>query len=398
MEATSTAATRLPGESCFPEKYARGLLGRVRELALVFLRLGTTAFGGPAAHLAMMDHEFVRRRAWLTREQFLDLVGAAGLIPGPSSTEVAIYIGYRRAGWRGLIVAGVCFILPAAILVTAIGWAYVRFGRLPAAEGVLYGIKAAIIAVILQAVVGLARTAIKTKWIFALGVLAALASALGASPIVVLLVSGFAASIPRWIRRSDTSSALLVGPGLLAVPTAVASSVSLVTLLLVFLKFGAVVFGSGYVLLAFLRADLVDRLHWLTEAQLIDAVAVGQFTPGPVFTTATFVGYVVAGLPGAVLATVGIFLPSFVLVAASAQLIRRVRESPTASSFLDGVNVASLALMMVVSVALARAAIVDLPTALLAVASLVVLLRWRVNSAWLVLLGGVVGAVVHRQP
>jgi len=365
----------------------------VRELALAFLRLGTTAFGGPAAHIAMMEDEFVRRRAWLTREQFLDLVGAAGLIPGPSSTEVAIYVGYRRAGWRGLLVAGLCFILPAALMVTAIAWAYVRYGQLPAVGGVLYGVKAVIIAIVARALVAFGRTAIKSAWLVALGVGAAIASALGVSPVLVLLAAGVISAAARL--RSRPRMAALIWPGPLGASAVAAAPPVLVKLFFVFLKIGAVVFGSGYVLLAFLRADLVEGTHWLTEPQLIDAVAVGQFTPGPVFTTATFIGYVVAGIPGAIVATIGIFLPSFLLVAVSGPLIPRMRRSRIAGAFLDGVNVAALALMTVVCVQLGRAAIVDVPTALFAVVSAAALFRWRVNSAWLVFGGGLLGAVVR---
>jgi len=384
----------------------------VRELALVFLRLGTTAFGGPAAHIAMMENELVRRRAWLTREELLDLVGAAGLIPGPSSTEVALYIGYRRAGWRGLLLGGLCFIMPAALMVTAIAWAYVRFGRLPAVSGVLYGIKAVIIAIVAQALVAFGRTAIKSRWLLLLGAGAAAADALGASPVLVLAAAGLVRALGVIARRPKSdgdddsagakTSALWPGgatglSGISAAGGAMASAaapVSISKLFLVFLKIGAVVFGSGYVLLAFLRTDLVQSTHWLTEAQLVDAVAVGQFTPGPVFTTATFIGYVVGGVPGAIAATIGIFLPSFLLVAVSGPLIPRLRRSPVAGAFLDGVNVASLALMAVVGVQLGRAAIVDVPTALLAVASAAALFRWRINSAWLVLGGGLAGALV----
>jgi chromate transporter len=365
----------------------------VRELALAFLRLGTTAFGGPAAHIAMMEDEFVRRRAWLTREQFLDLVGAAALIPGPSSTEVAIYIGYRRAGWRGLLVAGLCFILPAALMVTAIAWAYVRYGRLPAVGGVLYGVKAVIIAIVAQALVVFGRTAITSAWLGALGIAAAVASALGVSPVLVFLAAGAVSAAARL--RPGGRMAALIGPGPLAASALVAGPAGLLKLFFVSLKIGALVFGSGYVLLAFLHADLVEGTHWLTEPQLIDAVAVGQFTPGPVFTTATFIGYVVAGVPGALVATIGIFLPSFLLVAVSGPLIPRVRRSRVAGAFLDGVNVAAIALMAVVAVQLGRAAIVDLPTALIAAASAAALFRWRVNSAWLVFGGGLLGAVVH---
>ncbi|HEY2517612.1 MAG TPA: chromate efflux transporter [Polyangiaceae bacterium] len=371
----------------------------MRELALAFLRLGFTAFGGPAAHIAMMEDQFVRRRAWLTREQFFDLVGAAGLIPGPSSTEVAIYVGYRRAGWRGLLVAGLCFILPAALMVMAIAWAYVRFGRLPAAGGALYGVKAVIIAIVVQALVAFGRTALKSRWLLVLGLAAVVASAARVSPLLVLVCGGLANLAPRAAQgspREGTSAAFLLQGALGASAAGVgATSAGLAKLFAVFLKIGAVVFGSGYVLLAFLRTDLVERTHWLTEAQLIDAVAVGQFTPGPVFTTATFIGYVVAGAPGAVVATVGIFLPSFVLVALSGPLIPRLRRSRLAGAFLDGVNVTSLALMAVVAAQLARAAIVDVPTALFGMASAVALFRWRINSAWLVLAGGFLGAVVQ---
>ena len=366
----------------------------VREIAFAFLRLGTTAFGGPAAHIAMMEDEFVRRRAWLTREQFLDLVGAAGLLPGPSSTEVAIYVGYRRAGWRGLVLAGTCFILPAAVLVTAIAWSYVRFGRLPAASGALYGIKPVIIAVVLQALVGFARAALKNRWLAAVAAVAAAASVLQVTPALVLLGAGLACALARGLGRPG-GAALWVAPLTAASPKGAIGAASLAKMSLVFLKIGAIVFGSGYVLLAFLRADLVQRAGWLTDAQLVDAVAVGQFTPGPVFTTATFIGYLVAGVPGAVVATVAVFLPSFALVALSGPLLRRVREWPAASSFLDGVNVASLALMGVVAVELGRSAIVDLPALLLAVASVAALLRWRPNSAWLVAGGAAIGAFLQ---
>jgi chromate transporter len=368
----------------------------VRDLALAFLRLGFTAFGGPAVHIAMMEEEFVRRRQWLTREQFLDLVGAAGLLPGPSSTEVAIYIGYRRAGARGLLAAGLCFILPAAVLVTVIAWAYVRFGRLPSAGGALYGIKAVIIAVVVQALIAFGRTALKTWGLALLGAAAVIANAANASPLAVLVVAGIVNAGVRWrAGRAPGPGALVWGLPGAAIGASAAGAVTLPKVFAVFLKIGAVVFGSGYVLLAFLRSDLVEQTHWLTEGQLIDAVAVGQFTPGPVFTTATFVGYLLAGVPGAAVATAGIFLPSFVLVAASGPLVARVRRSVPLSAFLDGVNVASVAIMAVVTARLARAAIVDIPTAALAIASAIVLIRWRLNSVWLILVGGVAGAALR---
>jgi chromate transporter len=365
----------------------------VRELALAFLRLGTTAFGGPVAHIAMMEQEFVRRRAWLSREEFLDLVGAAVLIPGPSSTELAIYLGYRRAGWRGLLVAGFCFILPAALMVTAVAWAYVRYGQLPAVSGMLYGVKPVIIAIVAQALLVFGRTAVRSAWLAAIGIAAAFASALGVSPVLVLFAAGAVCAAAR--AHPGRRMAAWIGPAPLGASAVLAAPAGLLKLFLVFLKVGALVFGSGYVLLAFLRGDLVEGTHWLTEPQLIDAVAVGQFTPGPVFTTATFIGYIVAGVPGALVATIGIFLPSFLLVAVSGPLIPRVRRSRIAGAFLDGVSVAAVALMGVAGVQLGRAAIVDVPTALIAAASAGGLCRWRVNSAWFVLGGGLLGALFH---
>jgi chromate transporter len=363
------------------------------------LRLGTVAFGGPAAHIAMMEDEVVRRRQWLSRDDFLDLLGATNLIPGPNSTELAIHIGHRRGGWRGLLIAGVCFIVPAFVLVFAIAWAYVRFGKLPQAQALLYGIKPVIIAVVLQALWALGRSAMKSVWLGALGVIAVAASVRGVHELVVLLAAGMAAGIFEAVaaRRSSSSSALVIAPVLstASLMSAVgAAGAQLPTLFLVFLKIGSVLFGSGYVLLAFLRADLVERLRWMTEAQLLDAIAVGQVTPGPVFTTATFIGYVLAGPSGAVLATIGIFAPAFVFVALSGPLVPRLRKSPAAGAFLDGVNVASLALMAVVTWQLGRAALVDVWTIGLAALSSVLLLRWRVNSAWLVLGGAIAGLLL----
>lgn len=365
--------------------------GDRRTVALSFLRLGITAFGGPAAHIALMEHEFVRRRQWLTASEFLDLVGAASIIPGPSSTEVAIYVGYRRAGVAGLALAGVCFILPAALIVSAIAWGYVRFGALPAAAGVLRGVEPVVVAVIAQALWTFGRAAVKSAALGALGAAALALSLAGTSPLLLLLAAGAIA-----VATSAVGAGRLAGLALPAAPAGlaagpVAGTVTLAKLFLVFAKAGSVVFGSGYVLLAFLRGDLVERLRWLSERQLVDAVAVGQLTPGPVFTTATFVGYVLRGPAGALVATVAIFLPSFLLVAASGPLIPRLRRSALAGAFLDGVNVASLGLMAAVSARLARAAIVDLPTAAIAAVSLGLLLRFRINSAWLVAGGAVAG-------
>jgi chromate transporter len=344
--------------------------GPLREVISLFLRLGFTAFGGPAAHIAMMEDETVRRRGWLTREQFLDLFGAASLIPGPSSTELAIYLGFRRAGWPGLVAGGVCFILPAALMVATIAWAYVRYGSLPQAAALLYGIKPIVIALVIQALWNLGRAAVRGGLLFGVVVASLVAALLGAPPLLVLVGAALVALAARSGR-------------LYAVP--------LWPLFIVFLKLGSVVFGSGYVLLAFLRDDLVTRLHWLTESQLLDAVVVGQFTPGPVFTTATFIGYVVAGGSGAAVATIAIFLPGFLLVAASGPLIPRLRSSRLAAAALDGVNAGSVALMAAVTWQLGRAALVDVPTMVIALAGAVLLFRFRMNSAWLVLAGGALG-------
>jgi len=361
------------------------------ELARLFLKLGTIGFGGPAAHIAMMEDEVVRRRGWLTREQFLDYLGATNLIPGPNSTELAIHIGHARAGWPGLVVAGICFILPAALIVTAVAWAYVRFGTLPAIEGVFYGVKPVVIAVVVQALLGLGKAALKSPTLMALGLAAVIAAATGVHELVVLFAGGAAMALLSRATGGTTSALVALGSPL--VLTGAVAPFSLGTLFGVFLKTGAVLFGSGYVLLAFLRADLVERLGWLTEQQLLDAVAIGQVTPGPVFTTATFVGYVLGGGPGAAVATVGIFLPAFFFVALSGPLVPRLRRSPTAGAVLDGVNAASLALMAVVTWQLARAALVDPATILLAGASAVLLLRYRVSSAWLVLSGAIAGVI-----
>ncbi|MBI3796768.1 MAG: chromate efflux transporter [Deltaproteobacteria bacterium] len=375
----------------------------LKELALLFFRLGTTAFGGPAAHIAMMEDEVVRRRSWLTHQQFLDLLGVTNLIPGPNSTEMAIHIGYQQKGWAGLLVAGNCFILPATLLVALLAWAYVRFGTLPEVAGLLYGLKPVVIAVVLQALWGFALVALKTRGLIVTGLVAAALNVLGVHELVVLLGSGCAVPLYRWgIRQRQQLSALSLTVGAtapIAAFTPVATTVTtsalvplgLWKLFLFFLKVGSVLFGSGYVLLAFLRADLVERWRWLTEGQLLDAIAVGQVTPGPVFTTATFIGYLLAGPVGAVVATVGIFLPAFFFVAISGPLVRRLRHSPMAGAFLDGVNVASLALMVVVSWQLGREAVVDFTTAALGIISLILLIRFRLNSAWLVLGGGLVG-------
>lgn len=375
------------------------------ELAGLFLKLGTISFGGPAAHTALMEAEVVRRRKWLTHQEFLDLVGATNLIPGPNSTELAIHIGHRRAGWPGLVVAGACFILPAMLIVTAIAWAYVRFGKLPEATALLYGVKPVIIAIVVQALWNLGKSAVKTKLLATAGIIAAAASFFGGNELLVLFGCGFALLAIRVADKKKPAAAGGFAPIFAALPdasttvatatatVAIAAPFNLNLMFFFFLKVGAVLFGSGYVLLAFLRADLVERWHWLTETQLLDAIAVGQFTPGPVFTTATFIGYLLSGPVGAVVATVGIFLPAFIFVALSSPLIPKLRASPLAGAFLDGVNIASLALMAVVTWQLGASALVDWLTLALAGIAAALLLRWKINSVWLVLGGAGVGLI-----
>ncbi|HKZ70706.1 MAG TPA: chromate efflux transporter [Anaerolineales bacterium] len=318
------------------------LAQRLSEVAALFLRLGLTAFGGPAAHIALMHTEVVKRRGWLTDQEFLDRVGATNLIPGPNSTEMAIHIGYLRAGWPGLVVGGACFILPATSIVMGLAWAYVRFGALPQVEGLLYGVKPVVVAIVAQAEWTLGRKAVKGLLTGIVGIAALMLYFLDVNEIALLFAGGLvvmvAANLSR-LRKSSTPLYLLpfVGTSLAALA---ATPFSLPILFITFLKIGAVLYGSGYVLLAFLRADFVARLGWLTESQLLDAVAVGQVTPGPVFTTATFIGYILGGVPGALLATIGIFLPAFVVVAVSNPLIPRLRRSVWVSSLLDGVNAA----------------------------------------------------------
>ena len=404
--------------------------GSLRELATLFLRLGITAFGGPAAHIAMMRDEVVDRRRWLTDKEFLDLVAATNLIPGPNSTELAIHLGYRRGGLAGLALAGVCFILPAALIVAGIAWGYARYGETPQVGWLMYGIGPVVIAIVVQALVKLGQAAL-SRWAYAPVGAVALAAVLGGANELAVLAAGGIIGLALALRPSGTGgsaavlawlAALVTAPAHLARSTApamaqagatagTASSAGAVAgttlagaaaagaavpftltgLALFFLKVGSVLFGSGYVLLAFLRADLVERWGWLTDQQLIDAITVGQVTPGPVFTTATFIGYLLGGWAGATLATAAIFAPGFFFVAVTQPLIPRLRASRALGGLLDGVVAASLGLMAAVTWQLAQAAVVDVTTALIASTAAVVLFRWRPNSTWLILGGAAAG-------
>ena len=377
----------------------------LREVAGLFLRLGFTSFGGPAAHIALMHEEIVTRRKWLDEQQFLDLLGATNLIPGPNSTEMAIHTGYERAGWPGLVAAGACFITPAMLIVMALAWVYVRFGQTLQAGGILYGVKPVVIAIILKALWDLGRRAVK-GWLTGLaGGGALLLYLLGVNEILLLFAGGLAvmlgANIQR-LREKKLSAAFLPWLGFelqaLGLPALAAAPFGLPLLFLTFLKIGAVLYGSGYVLLAFLRADFVTRLGWLSDRQLLDAIAVGQVTPGPVFTTATFIGYLLGGVKGGLLATLGIFLPSFIFVALSNPLIPKIRGSAWVSGLLDGVNAASLGLMAAVTLQLAQDALLDPLAVALALASAVLLLRFKINPTWLIAAGAAIGVVKSLIP
>ena len=368
----------------------------LRELAQLFLKLGTVAFGGPAAHIAMMQDEVVDRRSWFSRQRFLDLVGATNMIPGPNSTELAIHIGYERAGWAGLFVAGSSFILPAMFIVMGFAWAYVEYGSTPTGEALLYGVQPVVIAIVAHALARLAPTAARNWLLRAVVVAAAVLFLTGTNELLILFGLGLLVmAVHGWARFGFGATHMLFPLPVVVLAQDAGTSVTFDRLFLVFFKIGAVLYGGGYVILAFLQNDFVDRLGWLTQQQLIDAVSVGQVTPGPVFTTATFIGYVLKGVPGALLATLAIFLPSFVFVAISHRYIERMRSSPWFSGLLDGVNAAAVGLMGGVTVQLAREAIVDPTTVVVAVAALVLLVATRINSALLILAGGAIGLVVE---
>lgn len=369
----------------------------LKELATVFFKLGTIAFGGPVAHIAMMEEEIVNRRRWISSEKLLDLLGVTSLIPGPNSTELAIHIGYERAGWKGLFVAGSCFILPAMTLVWILAAIYDRYQTLPQIEGLLYGIKPFILLIIVKALWKLGKKAVKdlTTAIAAIGVIIAFFA--GVNEIVLLLLAGLGVMLAHNLASINGATGItLITLARADIQTSSSTknlSESWWSVFLFFLKVGSVLYGSGYVLLAFLQRDLVERSQWLTSQQLLDAVAIGQITPGPVFTTATFIGYLLAGNMGAIAATIGIFLPAFILVGVINPWVDKLRQSVWLSGFLDGVNAASLGLMTTVTYTLARTAVVDWFTVLLLILGAIALFRYRVSSIWLIVFGAIAGLI-----
>ena len=368
-------------------------MSRLTEVAALFLRLGFTAFGGPAAHIGIMHDEVVVKRRWLTDEKFLDLLGATNLIPGPNSTEMAIHIGYVRAGWPGLILGGLGFILPATFIVLVLSWLYVLYGTTPQAGWLLYGIKPVVVAIIAQALWTLGTKALKNRTVILIGVVVFGLYFLGVNEILLLFGAGLVYMFISNVQGPKTIHPLALLPFGATALVQVAVPFSFSVLFLTFLKIGSVLYGSGYVLLAFLRSDFVLRLGWITDQQLLDAVAIGQVTPGPLFTAATLIGYLLGGMPGALLATIGIFLPSFVFVALSNPLIPRIRSSAWAGSLLDGVNASALGLMAAVTFQLAVASLMEPFTALIAIISLILLLRYKINTTWLIAGGAIAGFI-----
>jgi len=369
------------------------------DVAGLFLKLGTISFGGPAAHVALMEQEIVRKRGWLDCDHFLDLLAATNLVPGPNATEMAIHIGYVRAGWPGLVAAGSAFILPAFLISLALSWIYVRFGALPEGQALFYGINPVVMAIILVATFRLGKTALKGKVQVLLGVLAFGAALLGVNEVLILLGSGvlgiFLYALPGWLKKRPSMAMVLpLIPLIYTIPKSWAWLDNQMVLLgLFFLKVGSLLFGSGMVLFAFIQRDVVSRYGWLTQQQLIDAIAVGQMTPGPVLSSATFIGYLVSGWPGALVATVAVFLPSFIIVSLMGPFIPRLRQSRIAQAFLKGVNAAVVALILTVSLVLFRSAIIDVWTVIILVVGLFILLRTKVDSFWLVLGGAAVGLI-----
>jgi chromate transporter len=365
----------------------------LKEIAKVFLKLGTIGFGGPAVHIALMEEEVVKKRKWITQDHFLDLVGATNLIPGPNSTEMAMHCGHEKAGRAGLVVAGICFIVPAVIITAAIAWAYRQYGHLPEVAPFLYGIKPAIIAVILSLMISLGKKALKTVELGVIGAIAAALVLIGFNEIYVLFGAGFIGILLYWAKRNKTVNGII--PVILLQANTLTADISNWKMFAVFLKVGAILYGSGYVLFAFLDAELVST-GLLTKQQLTDAIAVGQFTPGPVFSSATFIGWQISGMPGAVAATIGIFLPSFLFVALLNPLIPKLRQSKLMSAFLDAVNIAAVAIILAICVEMTEESIHDWRTILIAVLSLAVTLLFKkLNTAFVILGGALLGYLLH---
>jgi chromate transporter len=370
-------------------------MAKLREISLLFLKLGAVSFGGPATQFALMHSEIVKKRKWLDDQQFLDLVGATNMIPGPNGTELAMHIGFLQAGWLGLIAAGVCLALPAIFMTLIFAWLYIRWGTVPQAEWILYGIKPVVIAVILRALWQLGSKAIKDVLIVTATLVVFALYFVHINEIVLLFGCGIIVMIIKNAHpfRNRACCVSLIPIGGIGLLSQAAVHFSFTRLFLIFLKIGAVWYGSGYVLLAFLRGDFVERLGWLTNQQLLDAVAVGQITPGPLFTTATFIGYLLGGLKGAILATVGIFLPSFIFVAISNPVIPRLRKSPWTGALLDGINAAAVSLMAAVTFQIGKDALVDTGTVVIFAVSFILLVRFKVNFVWLIIGGAMAGLI-----
>ncbi|MGE5448539.1 MAG: chromate efflux transporter [Bacteroidales bacterium] len=367
---------------------------KLKQVARLFLKLGIIGFGGPAAHIAMMKDEVVNKRRWMDEQHFLDLVGATNLIPGPNSTEMAIHIGREKAGWKGLVLAGICFIMPAVLITALFAWLYRQYGQLPEVKPFIYGIKPAIIAIILAAVIPLAKRSLKSIELGILGIGTLILSLIGVNEIIVMFGAGFVFLALAAIRNSHTLKSGIQGIfpiTLLQVTGATTASVSTLGLFMIFLKIGAILYGSGYVLFAFLDAELVAK-GLLTRTQLIDAIAVGQFTPGPVFSSVTFIGYQINGWTGAMISTIAIFLPSFVFVALLNPMVKKMRNSRMFSAFLDAVNVASVAIIAAICYQMGKESIIDWRTALIGILSITLVLSFKkVNSALVVLGGATLG-------
>ncbi|MEJ5962996.1 chromate efflux transporter [Pedobacter immunditicola] len=363
----------------------------LKELAILFFKLGCIGFGGPAVHIAMMEEEVVRKRKWFSTEYFLDLVSATNLIPGPNSTEMTMHIGHERAGWKGLIIAGVCFILPAVIITAVFAWAYQQYGKLPQVTPFIYGIKPAIIAVIVSMMISLGKKTLKTVQLAMIGVISAAFAIYGLNEIYILFGGGLIGTLTHFAKSPPQSLKSITPVALLQIGVLSVDKFDW-KLFLIFLKIGSILYGSGYVLFAFLDTELV-KTGLLSKQELIDAIAVGQFTPGPVFSAATFIGWQIAGLPGAIAATIGIFLPSFLFVSFFNPLIPKLRKSKMMSVFLDNVNVISIAIILAICIEMAQTSITDWRTILIAILGFAVTIKFKsLNSAFVVIGGALLGS------